>query len=43
MSDLLPLIVNGKKYEVRVPPDTPLLYVLRNELKSERSSHGLRT
>jgi nicotinate dehydrogenase subunit A len=26
------LIVNGKPHEVAAPPDTPLLYVLRNEL-----------
>ena len=32
MTDLLTIIVNEKKYEVRAAPDTPLLYVLRNEL-----------
>ena len=26
------LIVNGRPHEVAAPPDTPLLYVLRNEL-----------
>ena len=26
------LVVNGKKVSVDVPPDTPLLYVLRNDL-----------
>ena len=32
MADLLTITVNEKKYEVRSAPDTPLLYVLRNEL-----------
>jgi len=29
----LTLLVNGKSHAVNVAPDTPLLYVLRNELK----------
>ncbi len=32
MTNLLTIMVNEKKYEVRSAPDTPLLYVLRNEL-----------
>ena len=41
MTNLLTITVNEKKYEVRSAPDTPLLYVLRNELKSKRSPHGM--
>jgi nicotinate dehydrogenase subunit A len=32
MSDEIVLIVNGKPHTVQAAPDTPLLYVLRNEL-----------
>jgi nicotinate dehydrogenase subunit A len=32
MPSELILIVNGKTHSVQAPPDTPLLYVLRNEL-----------
>jgi len=32
MSGEIVLIVNGKKHNVQAAPDTPLLYVLRNEL-----------
>ena len=32
MAGRLIITVNEKKYEVRAAPDTPLLYVLRNEL-----------
>jgi nicotinate dehydrogenase subunit A len=32
MADRLTITVNDKKYEVRATSDTPLLYVLRNEL-----------
>jgi len=32
MSDEIVLIVNGKSYTVQAEPNTPLLYVLRNEL-----------
>jgi len=32
MPDELVIIVNGKPHTVQVAPDTPLLYVLRNEL-----------
>jgi nicotinate dehydrogenase subunit A len=32
MAGPLTITVNEKKYEVRAAPDTPLLYVLRNEL-----------
>jgi isoquinoline 1-oxidoreductase subunit alpha len=30
---MISLQVNGKKYSVDVPPDTPLLWVLRDNLK----------
>ncbi|MCL4395231.1 MAG: (2Fe-2S)-binding protein [Chloroflexi bacterium] len=32
MADELVITVNGKKHRVEATPDTPLLYVLRNEL-----------
>ena len=32
MPDEIVLVVNGKPHTVRAAPDTPLLYVLRNEL-----------
>jgi len=32
MADEIVLTVNGKPYSVKAAPDTPLLYVLRNEL-----------
>ena len=32
MADAIVLIVNGKPHSVQAAPDTPLLYVLRNEL-----------
>ena len=32
MTNELTITVNGKKYQVQAAPDTPLLYVLRNEL-----------
>ena len=32
MPDELMLTVNGKRYSIQAAPDTPLLYVLRNEL-----------
>src|SRR5215510_10915821 len=32
MTDEIVLTVNGKPYTVQAAPDTPLLYVLRNEL-----------
>jgi nicotinate dehydrogenase subunit A len=32
MSSEITLTVNGKKYAIQSSPDTPLLYVLRNEL-----------
>ena len=32
MSEVIVLIVNGKRYRVQAEPQTPLLYVLRNEL-----------
>ena len=33
--------INGKKYSVNYPPDTPLLYVLRDELGLSFSIIGL--
>ena len=40
---MISLVVNGKKYAVDVSPDTPLLYVLRNDLglNSPRFGCGL--
>jgi nicotinate dehydrogenase subunit A len=32
MSDKIDLVVNGKSHTVQASPDTPLFYVLRNEL-----------
>jgi len=32
MADKIELRINGKVYQLEVEPDTPLLYVLRNEL-----------
>jgi len=32
--------VNGKRYAVRYPPDTPLLYVLRDELGLTGTKYG---
>jgi nicotinate dehydrogenase subunit A len=32
MSDALEITVNGRPHLVRAEPDTPLIYVLRNEL-----------
>lgn len=36
----LTITVNGKPHEVQADPDTPLLYVLRNELKLNGSKFG---
>lgn len=40
MSDELTLKVNGKSYAVQAAPDTPLLYVLRNELRLNGPQFG---
>ena len=37
---MIPLIVNGKKHQVDVEPDTPLLWVLREELKLTGTKYG---
>ncbi len=34
------ITVNGKRHEVTAPPDTPLLYVLRNELGLSAPLYG---
>jgi len=34
------LEINGKRYEVNYPPDTPLLYVLRDELGLTGTKYG---
>ncbi len=39
MSDLV-ITVNGKSHRVQATPDTPLLYVLRNELGLNRPQFG---
>ncbi len=40
MASNLELEINGKKYTVRYPPDTPLLYVLRDELGLTGAKYG---
>ena len=40
MASNLELEINGKKYSVAYPPDTPLLYVLRDELGLTGAKYG---
>jgi aerobic-type carbon monoxide dehydrogenase small subunit (CoxS/CutS family) len=40
MANLLQLEVNGKRYAVKYPGDTPLLYVLRDELGLTGTKYG---
>src|SRR5258706_13885712 len=40
MATSLDLEINGKKYSVAYPPDTPLLYVLRDELGLTGTKYG---
>ena len=40
MSKPMELEVNGKRYTVSYPPDTPLLYVLRDELGLTGTKYG---
>ncbi len=40
MASILELEINGKKYTVAYPPDTPLLYVLRDELGLTGAKYG---
>jgi aerobic-type carbon monoxide dehydrogenase small subunit (CoxS/CutS family) len=40
MADQLSLTVNGQRHAVTSAPDTPLLYVLRNELKLTGPRYG---
>lgn len=40
MPKLMDLDVNGKRYPVKYPPDTPLLYVLRDELGLTGTKYG---
>jgi aerobic-type carbon monoxide dehydrogenase small subunit (CoxS/CutS family) len=40
MAKPIELEVNGKRYAVNYPPDTPLLYVLRDELGLTGSKYG---
>jgi len=40
MGESLQLEINGKKYSVNYPPDTPLLYVLRDELGLTGTKYG---
>src|SRR5256885_10121042 len=40
MAKLTELEVNGKRYPVNYPADTPLLYVLRDELGLTGSKYG---
>ncbi len=37
---MIPLTVNGKKYEVDVPPDTPLLWVIRENIGLTGTKYG---
>jgi aerobic-type carbon monoxide dehydrogenase small subunit (CoxS/CutS family) len=40
MPDAIAIEVNGKHYQVHYPPETPLLYVLRDELGFTGSKYG---
>jgi nicotinate dehydrogenase subunit A len=40
MADILTITVNGAQHAVAAVPDTPLLYVLRNELQLHRPKFG---
>jgi nicotinate dehydrogenase subunit A len=40
MPDDLKITVNGKQHQVQAAPDTPLLYVLRNELELNGPQYG---
>jgi aerobic-type carbon monoxide dehydrogenase small subunit (CoxS/CutS family) len=40
MAKTIELEVNGKRYSVNYPPDTPLLYVLRDEIGLTGSKYG---
>jgi aerobic-type carbon monoxide dehydrogenase small subunit (CoxS/CutS family) len=40
MAKALEIEVNGRRYSVNYPPDTPLLYVLRDELGLTGSKYG---
>jgi len=40
MADPVTLNVNGAQYTVRAEPDTPLLYILRNDLKLKGAKFG---
>jgi len=40
MPDLIAIEVNGKHYAVRYPPETPLLYVLRDDLGLTGTKYG---
>ncbi|MBA4393980.1 MAG: (2Fe-2S)-binding protein [Desulfobacca sp.] len=37
---MISLTVNGKKFKVEVPPDTPLLWVIRDNLKLMGTKYG---
>ncbi len=37
---MIPLKVNGKRYEVEVPPETPLLWVIRESLGLTGTKYG---
>jgi len=37
---MIALVVNGKKHQVDVPPDTPLLWVIRDELRLTGTKYG---
>lgn len=40
MKEKITLQVNGKKHSIQIEPDTPLLYVLRNQLELNGPKYG---
>ena len=40
MTEAISLTVNGRSYELAIPPDTPLLTVLRNDLELNGPKYG---
>jgi len=39
---MIPLTVNGKRYEIEIAPDTPLLWVIRESLGLSGTKYGCR-
>ena len=40
MAEMFTLRVNGRNFEVQAEPNTPLLYILRNDLKLKGTRFG---